>query len=287
MSLFPTKFVADVGTLTIASSDTLDATLTVDGTTILTERYSPANGQITVRGLRSVLEAAIYGTIDGQAMATPRSVSFQIGSSSYTATLHASRLRNPRDPQGQKTILAAGDLVVVAGADGSPVADMEYTTVNGISAIDGGATDGALIGDGGVNGGAAAVRLWVEHATCPDRWAAVRFLNRYDVPQTMMTPRPLEVKPAFQDQTALMYGQRVRYSVEQQDEYTLRSGRIHRPEEYASWADLVTSRRAEVWRYGQWLPIIVTKSNFTATQLTMGLQPVEVSFRMADPKQGL
>ena len=53
--LFPTKFVCDVGTAVVQSQDTLAATLTVGGTTILSETYSPANGQIVVRGLRSVL----------------------------------------------------------------------------------------------------------------------------------------------------------------------------------------------------------------------------------------
>lgn len=281
MSLFPTKFVCDVGTLTVSSNDTLNATLTVNGTTILTERYTPANGQITVRGLRSVLEAAIYGDFADVSHAHA-SVVFTIGGSSYSQTLYAARLKNPRDPSGSKTTLVAGDIVGVADdRDDFLAGDVVYTTTSGIQHLAcEEVVNGEDIGDG--------LRIWVDRTSCPEHFAAVRFLNRYDVPQTMMTTRPLEIKPAFQDQTALMYGQRVRYTIEAQDEYTLRSGRIHRMEEYYSWADLVTSRKAEVWYGGQWLPIIVTKSNFTAVQRSShDLKPVEITFRMADPRQGL
>ena len=280
MSLFPTKFVCDVGTLTVSSADSLDATLTVNGTTILSERYSPANGLITVRGLRSVLEAAIYGDFDDISHAHA-SVAFSIGSTTESATLYAARLKNPRDPNGSKTTLVAGDIVGVADYwDDFLAGDVVYTTTSGIQHLACEEVDnGEGIGDG--------LRLWVERTSCPERCAAVRFLNRYDVPQTMMTPRPLEIKPAFQDQTALYLGRRVRYTVDTQDEYTLRSGRIHRMEEYYSWADLITSRKAEVWYGGQWLPIIVTKSNFAAVQRSShGLNPVEITFRMADPRQG-
>ena len=62
---------------------------------------------------------------------------------------------------------------------------------------------------------------------------------------------------------------------------------IHRREEYRSWADLSTSRKTEVLMDGQWLPVIVKKSNFQMVQRSMGLNPVEITFQMADPKQGL
>jgi hypothetical protein len=279
--LFPTKFVCDVGTAVVQSQDTLAATLTVGGTTILSETYSPANGQIVVRGLRSVLEAAIYGDLESVSHASA-AVVFTIGSNTASKTLYAARLKNPRDPQGTKTTLVAGDIVAVLDMEqfdfltGKAV----YTTTSGIQELAGDVTeDGQSIGDG--------LHIWVDRTTCPERCVAVRFLNRYDVPQTMMTTQPLDVKPAFQDQTQLYLGNRVRYSVEQQDEYTLRSGVIHSQSEYASWADLVTSRKAEVYYEGQWLPIIVTKSNFTVIRRSMGRPHVEISFRMADPKQGL
>ncbi len=276
MSLFPTKFVCDVGTVSFGSSDTVEATLTVNGTSILHEVYSPANGMITIRGLRSVLEAAIYGDLDDVSHASA-AVAFTAGSYSESRTLYASRLRNPRDPGGNKTVLVAGDLVAVALANGSFLTPATYTTTSGITATT--AADGTVIGDN--------VRLWVEHTSCPERAVAVRFLNRYDVPQVMMTPIPLDVKPAFQDQTALMYGRRVRYAVDQQDEYILRSGRIHSVEEYASWSDLVSSRKAQVLYEGHWHDIIVTKSNYTMQRRPVGMPRVEISFRMADPRQGL
>ena len=276
--LFPTKFVCDVGTAVVQSQDTLAATLTVGGTTILSETYSPANGQIVVRGLRSVLEAAIYGDLESVSHASA-AVVFTIGSNTASKTLYAARLKNPRDPQGTKTTLVAGDIVAVVKSDGTFLVAPIYTTTSGIQTVSTVPDNGSTIGDG--------LHIWVDRTTCPERCVAVRFLNRYDVPQTMMTIQPLDVKPAFQDQTQLYLGNRVRYSVEQQDEYTLRSGVIHSQSEYASWADLVTSRKAEVYYEGQWLPIIVTKSNFTVIRRSMGRPHVEISFRMADPKQGL
>ena len=281
--LFPTKFVVDTGTAVFYSTDTLDAQLTVNETVILRETYSPSDGQITIRGLRSILEAAIYGElIIGSQPHASANVKFTIGNNSETATLYASRLKNPRDPNGQKNILAAGDLVAVKVADGDFITPAYYTRITLGSVCTEtlqNDIDGQLLGDD--------IRLWVECASCTEDVVAVRFLNRYDVPQTMMTTRPLETKPIFQDQTALIYGQRVRYSVEQQDEYILRSGKIHSRSEYASWYDLITSRKAEVWLHNQWLPILVKKSNFSLVHRSVGMNPVEITFQMADPKQGL
>lgn len=281
MSLFPTKFVADVGTVTFGSSETVEGQLTVGGTVILKETYSPANGNITIRGLRTVLEAAIYGDLMDVSHAKA-AVSFTAGSYSESKTLYASRLRDP-NANDSRTILVAGDLVGVVDEKHEldfMTGAVIYTSTAGLNYISADqVSDGEVIGDN--------IRIWIDRTTCPERAACVRFLNRYDVPQTMMTTRPIDVKPGFQDQTSLMYGQRVRYSVEQQDEYTIRSGRIHSMEEYASWADLVTARKAEVWWKGRWIPIIVTKSNFTAVRRSMGMPPVEISFRPADPRQAM
>ena len=284
MSLFPTKFVADVGILQMASADTLDASLTVNGTVVLNEKYSPANGQITIRGLRNVLEAAVYGELGGTQDHAAAIVELTVGTQSFTPPggyLYASRLRNPRDPNGQNTIMAAGDLVAVSGPNGF-ITPATYTYISGstvlVQALSSG-TDGQALANG--------LKLWVDHTACPEKAVAVRFLNRYDVPQTMMTVEPLQIKPGFQDRTSMMYGSHVRYNVEQNDEYILRSGLIHSEEEYASWSDLATSRKAEVLMHGQWLPILITKTNYTQVMRSMGRNRVEISFKMADPRQGL
>ena len=287
MSLFPTKFVCDVGTASFYSNDTVEGTLTVDGVTVLRETYSPANGQITIRGLRTVLEAAIYGNLStGNQPKASAQVEFSAGSFSERATLFSSRLKNPRDPMGQKTVMAAGDLVAVLDMKAydfltgfALYTDIHGNVVTTHQQAGDETQDGELLGDD--------IRIWVDRTTCPERCVCVRFLNRYDVPQTMMTVQPLDIKPAFQDQTQLYLGNRVRYSVEAQDEYVLRSGPIHSQSEYASWADLVTSRKAEVFYEGSFLPIIVTKSNFTVVRRSMGRPTVEITFRMADPKQAL
>lgn len=283
--IFPTKFVADVGTLTYSSGSTVDVVLTVNGTVVLSETYTPANGTVVIRGLRNVLEAAIYGDLDsGSQDKASASVELKVGRNDSFAPpggyLFASRLRNPRDPNGQKSILVAGDLVVVKSPSG-PITPALYCKIDGSSVNSYNLYNPSEItlGDG--------IKVWIEQTSCPEKAVAVRFLNRYDVPQTMMTPEPLQVKPGFQDKTSLMYGNRVRYSVEQNDEYTLRSGKIHSESEYASWSDLVTSRKAEVLMNGQWLPILVTKANYTQVRRSVGKNRVEISFKMADPRQGL
>ena len=284
MSLFPTKFVADVGILQISSSETKTLTLNVNGTVVLSETYSPANGMITVRGLRNVLEAAIYGELGSAQNHAAAIVQLTVGSQSFTPPggyLFASRLKNPRDPNGSNSIMAAGDLVAVSGPNGF-ITPATYTYISGttvlVQALSSG-TDGQTLANG--------LKLWIDHTACPEKAVAVRFLNRYDVPQTMMTVEPLQIKPGFQDKTSMMYGSHVRYSVEQNDEYILKSGQIHSEAEYASWSDLVTSRKAEVLMNGQWLPILITKANYTQVKRSMGMNRVEISFKMADPRQGL
>jgi hypothetical protein len=240
-----------------------------------------------VRGLRNVLEAAIYGqlTTGAQSAATALvTLKDASGNELDQCQLYASRLRNPRDPSGAKTVMAAGDLVAVASASGSYAGEVLYTVISSgnvttqtLAAPPSGGTP-HLIGDD--------IRLWTELTARPQDAVVVRFLNRYDVPQTMMTVRPLEIKPGYSDQTGLMNGQHMRFSVEQNDEYTMRSGRIHSMREYASWYDLITSRRAEVQMNGVWLPIVVTKSNVSIVSHSEGLNPVELTFRMADPRQG-
>lgn len=291
MSLFPTKFVADVGILEIYASETKTLTLEVNGTTVLSETYSPANGKITIRGLRNVLEAAIYGELgvaeQNHAHAT---VELKEGKTVKTVIaapdtpnhyLYASRLKNPRDPNGSNSIMAAGDIVAVSGPNGF-ITPATYTYISGttvlVQALSSG-TDGQTLANG--------LKLWIDHTACPEKAVAVRFLNRYDVPQTMMTVEPLQIKPGFQDKTSMMYGNHVRYSVEQNDEYILKSGQIHSEAEYASWSDLITSRKAEVLMNGQWLPILITKANYTQIKRSMGMNRVEISFKMADPRQGL
>ena len=177
--------------------------------------------------------------------------------------------------------MAAGDLVAVSGPNGF-ITPAAYTYISGSTVLV------QTLGSGN-NGQALAngLKLWVDHTACPEKAVAVRFLNRYDVPQTMMTVEPLQIKPGFQDRTSMMYGSHVRYSVEQNDEYILRSGQIHSDEEYASWSDLATSRKAEVLMHGQWLPILITKTNYTQVMRSMGRNRVEISFKMADPRQGL
>ena len=242
MSLFPTKFVADVGILQMASNDTVNASLTVNGTVVLSEKYSPANGQITIRGLRNVLEAAIYGELGSAQNHAAAIVQLTVGSQSFTPPggyLFASRLKNPRDPNGSNSIMAAGDLVAVSGPNGF-ITPATYTYISGttvlVQALSSG-TDGQTL----VNG----LKLWIDHTACPEK---------------------------------------------AEEEFSFRLSELKRfltEAEYASWSDLITSRKAEVLMNGQWLPILITKANYTQVKRSMGMNRVEISFKMADPRQGL
>ena len=190
MSLFPTKYVADVDTLEISSSSSKTLTLEVGGEAVLTETYSPANGKIYVRGLRNVLEAAIYGELTTGAQSHAAAiVELKEGNTVVDtpagAYLYASRLRNPRDPQGQKNIMAAGDLVAVCGPEGL-ITPALYSAIssNAVAVTQYSEPAETDIGDG--------IHLWIDRTACPEKAVAVRFLNRYDVPQTMMTTEPLQ-----------------------------------------------------------------------------------------------
>jgi hypothetical protein len=110
----------------------------------------------------------------------------------------------------------------------------------------------------------------------------VRFLNRYDVMESLMAAYITE-KPTTQDNVSLMGGRRTRFSVKSNTDYTLFSGRLNCQEEFDTWQDLLTSRKAQIYWKDQWVDIIITKGNYTRQRRQFYGSQVEISFQTANP----
>ena len=115
-----------------------------------------------------------------------------------------------------------------------------------------------------------------------DEFVTVRFLNRYDMPESL-TAAYMTEKPSVTDDTAQMFGNKARFSVKSATEYTLHSGRLYSDWQYDTWQDLLTSRKAQLLWHGQWIDIVVTKGNYTRNRREMYRTQVEVSFQTANP----
>lgn len=115
-----------------------------------------------------------------------------------------------------------------------------------------------------------------------DEFVTVRFLNRYDMPESL-TAAYMTEKPSVTDDTAQMFGNKTRFSVKSATEYTLHSGRLYSDWQYDTWQDLLTSRKAQLLWHGQWIDIVVTKGNYTRNRREMYRTQVEVSFQTANP----
>ena len=110
----------------------------------------------------------------------------------------------------------------------------------------------------------------------------VRFLNRYDVMESVIA-QVITEKPTVNDETALMYGQRTRFSVKSSTEYTIKSGLLKYKDQFDTWQDLLTSRKAQILMHDQWIDIIINKSNYTRHRRDFYGSQVELSFQTANP----
>ena len=110
----------------------------------------------------------------------------------------------------------------------------------------------------------------------------VRFLNRYDVMESLVAAYMTE-KPSVQADTGQMYGKNTRFTVKSATEYTLHSGRLRHQEQFDTWQDLLTSRKAQVYLHEAWHDIVVSKSNFTRNRRRFYGSQVEISFQTANP----
>ena len=302
------RFAADCQDILI--SDTQESrrfTLLKGGTPILDETYNyDADGNIRIAGLAQVLSQSLYGELkEGHQSYARNTFDFQIdGETQFRKTVYAMRLQNPKDPDGQKNVLAMGTNGICY--PGQPL----LVTVIGEAVVSLSRRSGTVavctIGEEGVvttvdcapkklfpdkygRGTYIDIEDEIERIILPqpcDELVTVRFLNRYDMPESL-TALYMTEKPSAGDDTSMMYGRRVRFSVKSTTEYTIVSGRLRTERQYDTWQDLLTSRKAQLLWRGEWVDIIITKSNYTRQRRKMYYQNIELSFQTANPQLAL
>lgn len=304
------KFAADIRDFTVTDlSNSIEFSLAVGGAAVLRETYNYDNkGVVVVRGLADVVSKALYGDLTTGVQKYARaSVDFLIdGNTMYSHTIYSCRMKNPKDPEGTNNVLMAARRTVchpglpfyVSIIGRQPVYLVNKAGTPIINPITIGSDDGVvytadcdpavlfprnypqgasiLIGTG-----VGEVRADIIAQEC-ESMVPVRFLNRYDVMESL-TAAYMSDKPAASDSVGMMYGKQVRFAVESSTDYSLYSGKLTYTDQYDTWQDLLTSRKAQVRLYGQWHDIIITKSNFTRQRLPFRRAQVELSFKTADP----
>lgn len=300
-SPFPTKFVAQATDIILADvSSSREFQLLKGSQLILKESYSyDTDHRIRITGLADTLTQCLFGTLaEGEQLNAKADFTLRLtGEEDQTETLYAQRLLNPRDPQGAKVVLMAAP-----NGNCYPGVPLLVTVIGEVTVGLTGTTKTTTIGeeDKVVTADCDPAKLFPEDWTagtalnigsealrrilpkpCDDA-VVVRFLNRYDMPETLVAAY-MQEKPAAQDDVSLMYSQRTRFSVTSSTEYTLKSGPLHHPDEYDTWQDLLLSRRAQIRWQDQWTDIVITKSNYTRQRRRAYGSEVEVSFQTANP----
>ena len=248
--------------------------------------------------LSNVSNSKTFQLLIGEQTNASGSITLKLtGEEDITSTIYAMRLLNPRDPSGLKTVLAAAPngvcypgrqlLITVIGVVTVGLADTNYTTSigtqNKVMTVN---CDPAVLfsehyQEGkALNFGSEALRT-IKPAPCSDA-ITVRFLNRYDMPECI-TASYMTEKPSAADDVSRMLGQKTRFSVESSTEYTLLSGQLNHEDEYDTWQDLLTSRKAQIFWQNQWLDIIITKGNYNRQRRKMYKGQVELSFQTTNP----
>lgn len=298
---FVTKFAAQVDDIVLTNvntSRTLE--LLKNDQLILKETYNyDTEGNIRVSGLADVLTQAIYGELKvGEQSNAKADITIAMTSEEdVEATLYAMRLLNPRDMAGNKVVLAVAPngvcypgtqkLVTVIGEVTVGLVGTNHTTTIGtadqVTTVDCDPmvlfpenwTEGSAINIG------SELMLQIQPPVCQDN-VCVRFLNRYDVPETLVA-KYMTDKPSAQDDTAVMYGRRTRFDVKSTSEYTLYSGQLHHKDEADSWQDLLTARKAQILQHDVWHDIVVTKSSISLDRRHLYGSKIEVTFQTSNP----
>lgn len=306
------KFAADCQDILITEAEQSQAFMLMKGgTIILQETYNyDTDGNIRIAGLAQILSQTLYGDLKTGEQAHARDTfGFYLGEDRLFGsdkTVYAMRLQNPNDPDGEKEILSVAHngacvpghphLITVIGPksvrlmSGSTTLGSVY--IGDIGKVMTADCDPAQLFPSGYRNGDAIV---IEDVSTPaaesvrrriqqpcDDMVTVRFLNRYDMPECV-TARYMTEKPTAQDDVSMMHGRRVRFSVKSSTEYTLASGKLDYPEQFDTWQDLLTSRKAQILWQGEWIDIIITKSNYTRHRRRFHSSQVEISFQTANP----
>lgn len=275
---------------------------------IINETYNYDNdGRVVIRDIADLMAKCVYGELStGLQADAGKMADFYInGELLFRRTVYASRFHNPLDPNGQKYVMAASTRRTCHL--GHPF----YVTTIGQQEADLYDSSGRMIAYKGIGapaseGGAVyttdcepsvlfpihyrraaymvirdEMRVDILREFCPDA-IDVRFLNRYDVMESLMAHHMTE-KPAVQDDVSLIGGRRTRFSVKSNTDYTLYSGNLSCQEEFDTWQDLLIARKAQIYWRDQWIDIIITKANYTRQRRQFYGSQVEITFQTANP----
>ena len=306
-NVFPTKFAADVKDVLITgASESRSVQLMKGGQLILSETYHYDNdGNIRIGGLAEVISLSLYGELkmDDQPHAKDTFTLNIYNEEPIQHTLYSMRLQNPHDPDGTKNLMAVAEetvcypgrphLITAYGQQIIKLLSWNGTELDSITLNQRGLTsvytydlDPKKIFPGTYHNG-AWLKIGSEQRArilpqASDEFVTVRFLNRYDMPESL-TAAYMTEKPSVTDDTAQMFGNKTRFSVKSATEYTLHSGRLYSDWQYDTWQDLLTSRKAQLLWHGQWIDIVITKGNYTRKRRDMYRTQAEVSFQTANP----
>ncbi len=301
----PTKFVADMQDLILSSQDSVEFQLLQGQSLVLKETYNPSDGSIRISGLDRVIDTCLYGELKDTGGQDHLSGQFTFrvdGDDLLTSTLYASHQVNTFDATGAKMILSHGrmdvcypglphPLTFIGGATArlydAQGNELNSTQVGSVTPYTQNCDPEQLFPTNFYLGakivftcGGDTFTSYIDHGSYPDG-TLFRFLNMYDAPESLLVKRALTVKPQSTDDIGTSYGEDRKYYIEQSDEYTVDSGALYTRDAYAQWRDLVMSRRVEVLWNGRWLPVIISKPNYSQTLRRVTFGNVNFTFRMA------
>ena len=110
-----------------------------------------------------------------------------------------------------------------------------------------------------------------------------RFLNMFDVPETVCAVGSMVLKGSDDSETGYMWGVERKFVVNPADEYTVNSGAIFLQSDYKLWHDFVGAQQAQILVDGTWYDIVISANNYERDFRKNVLKAVEFSFRFADP----
>jgi hypothetical protein len=252
--------------------------------------------------MSQLLSQALYGQLGADDQTATGKATFglyvnTLSSVVWEREIYAMRLQNPRDPEGRNVVLSAAAkkvhhkgsslLLTLIGQvtatlynnTGTPAASQTFGSAGSITTAD--LQPFADSVEGATRLSIDSLDVTLLPPACEDT-VEVRFLNRYDMPESL-TAAYMEEKPSVSDDVSQMYGRRTRFDVRSTTEYTLKSEALHSKSEYDVWQDLLTARKAQVRMHGNWIDVIITKGNYTRHHRHFYGSQVEVSFQTANP----
>ena len=310
----PTKFVGDMVDMILTTDEaSLDFQLKRGNEVVLEENYVQSQGSVRISGLDKVIGSLLKGELknDGSQYGYSDTFTFKIGeTTALTKTMCQSHRANVEDWNGAKHILSPGTMDICYPGKAHPLTFIPQS--NKLFTAKLYSASGALLetvteADPGVvytrncqpdalfpvnyadgvrivyTSGSETFQSFIDKRSYPDG-LLFRYLNMYDVPESLLAKKAMSVKPNFTDEVALINGQQQRFAVEPDDEYTANSGAIIGQAQYTQWRELITSRQVEVLWGSHWVPVTITRSNFERVYRSSTVDGVTFSFKMANKK---